>query len=154
MFTPKRFAAFTLTCALGVGLASLFAFAKNSSRGYVPPGDYDLSGRVIEHDPSHIKIGDKITFTYEVRNAGTTSIPAKSYDVEFYVDGKLVSFDRATSGIAPGGRTVYSKAEGSYHVEGIASGLHTFRLVLDPRNKLAEWDESNNVVEGKFEAAE
>jgi phage baseplate assembly protein gpV len=154
MFTSKRLVAFALTCSLGICLASLFTFARGKGWPYVPPGDYELTGQVIKHSPDPVKAGDRVTFTYEVSNTGSSPVPAKSYDVEFYLDGKLVSFDRATSGISVEGRTIYSMSEGYWHVEGISSGVHTFRLVLDPRNRLAERNESNNVVEGKFEVAE
>ncbi len=154
MPTPKRFVVFALTCSLGICLASLFIFVRNNGWGSVPPGDYDLTGEVAQHSPGPIKSGDRVTFTYEVKNVGRSTIPAKSYDVEFYVDGRLVSFDRATSRIPAGESTTYSKAEGYYHVEGITPGKHAYRLMLDPRNGLAERDESNNVIEGTFKVAE
>lgn len=43
-----------------------------------------------------------IYYSYEIKNVGETSIPANSYKVFFKVDGKVVSFDKATSEIQPG----------------------------------------------------
>jgi subtilase family serine protease len=153
MPTPKRFIAFALTCSIGICLAALFTFVRRNSSDSIPTGDYDLTGKVIKLSPNTINAGDRATFTYEVSNAGGSAIPAKSYDVEFYVDGKLVSFDRATSRIPTGKSTIYSKTEGYHDVEAITPGVHAYRLVLDPQNRLAERDESNNVIEGKFEIA-
>ncbi len=154
MITPRRIAAFALTFSLGVGLASLFVSVKNGGRGPVQAGDYELTGKVIKHSPDPLRAGDGVTFTYEVKNAGRSAIPARAYEVEFYVDGRLVSFDRAASEIAPGGRSIYSKVEGSRHVEGITPGVHHFRLVLDPQERLAERDETNKVIDGEIAEAQ
>ncbi|EKB51224.1 hypothetical protein [Cecembia lonarensis] len=43
-----------------------------------------------------------IYYSYEIKNVGETSIPANSYKVFFKVDGKVVSFDKATPEIQPG----------------------------------------------------
>lgn len=93
-----------------------------------------------------------MVFTYAVENLGSDTIPARAYDVEFYVDGELVSFDRAPPlPLDLGMPATYSKDAGYFDFKPMRSGRVKYRLVLDPGNRLAEADESNNVVEGYVE---
>ncbi len=48
-----------------------------------------------------------IYYRYEIKNVGNTSIAARSYKINFKVNGKTISFDKATEALAPGQSMVY-----------------------------------------------
>jgi subtilase family serine protease len=100
--------------------------------------------------PAYIHVGDKVTFTYSVKNLGTSTLPDGTYDVDFYINGVLVSFDHATSSLIPGGSVSYSMAAPYYHFDAKAPGQYNYKVVVDPTNRVQETDESNNVVLGSF----
>jgi hypothetical protein len=51
-----------------------------------PSGDYDLAGEIIKYEPDPAYVGDKVAFTYLVKNIGKDPVPALAYMVELYVD--------------------------------------------------------------------
>jgi subtilase family serine protease len=125
-------------------------------RWTAPPGDYDLAVSGISHVPAEVKAGDKVTFTYGVANLGKDGIPPGTYDVDFYVDGKRVSFDHRSSGLVPGADhgSTYSMAEGHHHWQPAKPGTYRYGLVLDEKNRLKESNEGNNLAEGTIEVKE
>lgn len=48
-----------------------------------------------------------VYYSYVIKNVGTTPIPSNSYQVFFKVNGKTISFDKASSAIEPGQTIVY-----------------------------------------------
>lgn len=55
-----------------------------------------------------------IYYSYEIKNNGTSTLFPRTYEIEFRVDGKLVSFDKATSGIKPG-QTITYKSQKTFY---------------------------------------
>lgn len=117
-----------------------------------PPGNYDLAPGAISWSPDPVDVGDEVSFTYSVENRGTDAIPARTYEVEFYVGGKLVSFDRAPPlPLEPGLDSTYSNSPGYFDFKASEPGKVRYRLVLDPGDRLSETDEANNVAEGDLD---
>lgn len=138
--SPRAFAlAMCLIAAAGFGCKKV-----------APPGNYDLASKSISWQPNPVEVGDLVIFTYSVDNLDSSRIPDRTYDVDFYVDGKLVSFDHATSAIYPGLQTVYSTSPGTPHFRATQAGTFSYKLVLDPDNRLKETDETNNIITGSF----
>ena len=129
-------------------LALLVAGCKKSA----PPGNYDLANTSITFSPNPVKVGDKVVFTYTVINLGTSDVPEKTYDIEFWIDGKKVSYDYASPiSLAAGNRPItHSMAPGFFHFEAKQAGTYKYKLLLDPRDRVNETDEGNNVIEGTF----
>ena len=126
------------------------AVAAFGCKKVAPPGNYDLASKRITWAPNPVEAGDHVIFTYSVDNLGSSTIPAKTYDVDFYVDGELVSFDHMTSDLYPGLKTEYSTSPGTPHFRATKAGTFAYKLVLDPDNRLKETDETNNVITGTF----
>jgi len=141
--------------AMLFGLLALAALITASHLGLLPlvhrvtapPADYDLEAVKALISPEPAIFGKNMTEYEVVRNSGPSTVPGGTYDVEFYIDNRLVSFDRATSTLGPGEENHYS---GRGQCD-FAPGIHRFRLIVDARNRLKEIDESNNVFEGTFE---
>ncbi|UAM96877.1 M56 family metallopeptidase [Polaribacter litorisediminis] len=55
-----------------------------------------------------------IYFHYTIKNTGNTIIPKKSYQVYLKVDGKTISFDKATANIKPGQVITYKSQKTFY----------------------------------------
>lgn len=134
-----------------LAVTALFSCGKLIVIRIAPPGNYDLTSKSITYSPNPIKVGDEVIFTYTVDNLGKSDVPARTYEVDFYVNGRRVSFDESTSQIFAGLKTTYSKAEGYYHFKATKTGIYTYKLVIDPYNSLKETDETNNVIDGEFE---
>ena len=114
-------------------------------------GSFDLTSFNFTVTPPEIHVGDRVGFTYTIINLGKSIVPAKTYDVELYVDGKLVAFDRATSPIGPGQQNRYVNPIGTWDSGTGPPRSVSYRLVIDPDNRILETDESNNVIIGSFE---
>src|SRR5262245_7572083 len=87
----------------------------------LPPGDYDLAPTNVVASPSQER---STTVRYSVVNLGTSAVPEKAYELDFYVDGQLVSFDHATSMILPGQTTDYQFRRT------LAPASHTYSCVI------------------------
>lgn len=72
------------------------------SMGKTPP-DLEAS-EVICHTTD---TGERY-FSYLVRNVGSETAPAGSYQVFFKVNGKLISFERTTDALQPGKSILYT----------------------------------------------
>ena len=113
--------------------------------------NYDLTPQHIKINPSPTYVGDKVVFIIGIKNQGKDTIPEKAYEWEFYVDNKLLNFDRSTGSLSGHSDTEYSMSDGYWAFTATNAGTHSYRMVLDPDNRLAETNESNNVVSGTFE---
>jgi archaellum component FlaG (FlaF/FlaG flagellin family) len=82
-----------------------------------------------------------IYYSYEIKNVGETSIPANSYKVFFKVDGKVVSFDKATSEIQSGQVIRYESSKVIYKKK-----KDVLDYSLEIRFKDVNLD--NNILEG------
>ncbi len=78
--------------------------------GYLESNSLKIDQRVTENRTA---MGG-IYFSYEIKNNGTTTLYPNTYEIEFRVDGKLVSFDRATSEIKPG-QTITYKSQKTFY---------------------------------------
>lgn len=104
----------------------------------VQPGAYDLS-------PGNVGMDAPGKLQYSIFNLGSSPVPAKAYTVELYVDGKLASFDRATSMILPGHKTDYT----SPHQ--LSPGQHSYECKILWASNVRDSNESNDVMTGSFE---
>jgi hypothetical protein len=112
-----------------------------------PEADYDIAAQQVTVSPKPVVSHGKYSLSYSVRNAGPTDIPGGTYEVEFYIDGDLVSFDRRTSDLPP-------QQSNTYHARfnaDLTPGVHNYRLIVDPDDRLHEIDEANNILRGSFE---
>jgi subtilase family serine protease len=123
-------------------------------RPTAPSSTYDLLCDAFKHEPEMVRVGDKVTFTYIVKNSGSATIPPGSYTIDLYVDDQRVGGDEDTFALKPDGISMYSMDEGYYHFEATKPGIVKYRLVLDPNDTLKESDETNNVFEGTIEVSE
>lgn len=137
-----------------VSIISAVLLVSGCRQPIAPPGNYDLTSKSITYLPNPVKVGDEVVFTYTVDNLGKSGVPAKTYDIVFYVNGKRVSFDHDTSLIPAGLKTTYSKAPGYYHFKASKPGKYEYKLIIDPGNRLKETDEANNVIRGFIEVTD
>ena len=114
-----------------------------------PPGRYDAAAWSVEFSPNPAKVGESLRITYSVKNVGESTIPPRTYEVEFYVNNQKEGFDYAASEILPGAMSTYSyTVAGSFDLRN--EKLLNYRLIVDPRGRLEETDETNNTLEGSI----
>lgn len=111
-----------------------------------PEAEYDIAAQAVSISPEPVVAGTEFSISYTIRNVGSTTIPASSYEVEFYLAGNLISFDRRTSTLHPAHSSTYC---GQYDTD-LPPGVHEYALVVDPGNTLPEMDEMNNTLNGSF----
>ncbi len=130
-------------------------------RGGIEKGDYDLTGEVSAPDPDPAYVGDKVSFIYVVKNLGNNTVPSGSFDVEFYVGGELVSFDRCAPSISNGpeggvsyGRkkelSIKLKPKDFSHFVPERPGKYSYELVIDTHDRVKETNEDNNRISGEI----
>jgi subtilase family serine protease len=129
----------------------LVSLGVSSCQKKAPLGHYDLVAASVTTKTSPIRVGDKVVFDYTVRNDGKDTVPGGTYNVDFHVDGKLVSFDHGTSDKGSGQKSDYSKAPGYFHIQPSRPGKYRYRLTVDEKNNLAEINETNNTLEGDID---
>ena len=95
-----------------------------------PPGDYDLEATSVTIKPKEIFVGDGVVFSQVITNKGQDPIPARSYDVDLYVEQESVAFDHATSRIEPRRTTKYDMTPGHHHFKPTAPGVYKYRFIL------------------------
>ncbi|MFZ5948696.1 MAG: CARDB domain-containing protein [Stygiobacter sp.] len=110
---------------------------------------YDIKAVSVTFMPYKITLMKAVVFNYIIGNNGLIEIPSKSYDVEFYIDNKLVDFDYNTPKVKLKGIIKYSTQGKSKYIPK-KLGKHTFKLIVDPKNRLKETNKKNNVIEGYF----
>ena len=118
------------------------------------PGDWDLAGEIKGYAPNPAYVGDKVSFTYVVRNLGKNTLPTRSYEVEFYINDEMISFDRDGNPLTQGGCVTYSRSKGYYDFIPDKSGKYSYILILDPKNTLKETNEDNNKITGEITVLE
>ena len=124
-------------------LGSSLAFAQSSR-----PPQYDLTCSAFTYSPSKPVVGDALRFEYTIANFGKDAVPPNSYDIDLYLDDKLIAFDHGTKGMkGRPGRTVYA-VPATEDSKLITPGVHRYKLVIDSKNRLPESNERNNVREG------
>ena len=115
-----------------------------------PKDEYDIKATYVKYSPENITLNNPVEFTYRIENCGEKEVPAKYYDVEFYVDNKLINWDYATPKLKlKNGIVEYStKGDSRYILKKL--GEHNYKLVVDAKNRLKESYKANNVIEGVF----
>lgn len=83
-----------------------------------------------------------IYYSYAIKNEGATTIPQNSYKVFFKVNGKAVSFDKATSEIKPGQTIVYESQKTFYN-----KGQGNLKYSLEV--KISDSNSENNILKGE-----
>jgi len=91
-------------------LLFILGFFTYSYLGYFEIDSEKIDLKVIENRTA---MGG-IYFSYEIKNNGTSTLLPNTYQIEFRVDGKLVSFDKATSGIKTGQTITYTSQKTFY----------------------------------------
>lgn len=112
------------------------------------PGNYDLYAESVTYSPTNVTVGTPVVFDKVVRNLGADPIKGGTYNVDFFLDGKNISFDHDTSTIDPGKEVSYSMAKGYHHFMPQKPGIYHYRFIVDKENNLPETDESNNIITG------
>jgi subtilase family serine protease len=114
-----------------------------------PKGNFDLAIQSVSYKPNPVKVGAKVSFLFTIKNNGKDTLPAGSFDFNFYIDGRPVDIEGSLLSLPPGGTIRIGKTTGSqYHWEPRRQGEHDYRLVLDEKNRIRETDKTNNVLEG------
>lgn len=110
----------------------------------------DIKAVYVKYSPEKITLQNPVVFTYRIENCGKKEIPEKSYDVEFYVDNKLINWDYAAPKLkVENGNVIYSTEKESRYIPKVL-GKHSYKLIVDPKNRLKEVSKTNNVIEGSF----
>jgi plastocyanin/YHS domain-containing protein len=85
---------------------------------------------------------DGIYYHYEIKNTGNTIIPANSYSVFLKVNGKTISFDKATSELKPG-QTLKYKSEKTFYKKDHDVLNYALEIKMDDSNL------ENNILKGQ-----
>ncbi len=115
-----------------------------------PEGTYDLAPRSLHWSPNPVKAGDEVLFTYSIQNMGSDTVPRNTYDVEFYIDGNKISLGYETPMLPREELVPFESSKKNFHFKPLQAGKHNYRLVVDPQDRLKEFNESNNVISGEF----
>ena len=99
----------------------------------------DLKVTDVRIRPSDPSAGEDIEFQLDFKNTG--DVAAKSIEGKFYVDGELATMPSTMD--VGAGETHTSPWTGSYT---ISSGSHDIKGVVDPENKISEYNEDNNAA--------
>jgi hypothetical protein len=83
-----------------------------------------------------------IYYHYEIKNTGNTIIPAKSYKVCLKVNGKTISFDKATSELKPGQTLKYESQKTFYKKD---NEFLNYSLEI----KMNDSNMANNILKGQ-----
>ncbi len=101
----------------------------------------ELFPTTLRFAPTVPSVGERIRVSVAVENAGLG--PAQDVEVAFFLDG--LQFARPTVTIPQGAEVT---VEGVLDTDawGIEVGVHLLRVVVDPDNRIAERDETNNEI--------
>ncbi len=97
---------------------------------------YDIKAEFVKYTPNKVILNNPVVFYYRIKNCGKDIIPAKSYDVEFYVDNKLINFDYATAKLKVKNGIIEYATKGSSHYIPKKLGKHSYKLVVIPKKIL------------------
>lgn len=134
-----------------IGLALALSACSPPATQVAQTGDYDLEAASLVYKPNPVRVGDRVVFNYAVKNNGTNTVPARSYQVDLYLDGRLISFDHGTSDLLPGRTTSYGMSGGYFDWQPTNAARYHYRFVVDEMNTVRERIETNNVLEGDID---
>jgi photosystem II stability/assembly factor-like uncharacterized protein len=108
----------------------------------VTGGEPDLVVDSVSMSPASPSIGQAVTFTSVVRNAGTAPTPSGVViGVGYRVDGTQVTWGSVSGPLAPGASVTIGTNGGSWSA---TSGSHVLVAVADDVNRIVESNEANN----------
>ena len=116
-----------------------------------PRGDLDLEATSFSYSPTNVYVGTKVRFRHSVKNLGTNTIPAQTYQVDIFVDGQLSDFDHATSELRPGQRVDYLMERNGVSWQPTNAGRHHYRYIVAGIGDFPERTKTNNVLEGDID---
>jgi len=117
------------------------------------PLNVDLACKSISFSPEAVQTGDKITFSCEVTNNGTSTVPAGTYYLALIIEGKQVILAAGDQPIPPAGMAVV-KVDGQRSAfQVFEPGEYIFHLIVDPYMRLTESDEKNNLLNGTLKVS-
>ncbi len=112
--------------------------------------EYDIKAAFVKLNPEIVTLNNPVSFHYRIENSGKRSVPAKSYNVEFYIDDKLINYDYVSAKLnAKNGIIEYTTKDDSRYIPK-KLGKHTYRLVIVPKEILKNENSANNIIEGSF----
>ncbi len=101
---------------------------------------------------SIVKKGVRIVPKIVIGNKGTLDADRKKWSWFFYIDGKLVSFNREYFfDLKAGYKMISGPPNFKYkygHYTFKKKGVHTYKLIIKTKKKFKEIDKKNNIIEG------
>jgi hypothetical protein len=110
------------------------------------PSEWDFICSVCYTFPFPVMVNDSVSFLMEIKTIGKADFVDAPYAIEIYLDNLLVSEYRAT-------RYLYTESGfyPKYKFVPAEPGVYQYKIIIDPKNILAETNETNNNFEGRFE---
>jgi subtilase family serine protease len=108
---------------------------------------WDLGGALLSDDGgSSLKVGQKLSFQLTVSNRGTDGIPGFDVDVVLSTDMTISSADPVLCTVTLGAVPAQSQAGFTFSctIPSMTAGTYYTGVRLDPKDALAETDETNN----------
>lgn len=117
----------------------------------------DLYIHVLSGIDSIVQKGTRMIPKITIGNKGNVAADKKKWSYFFYVNDKLVDFNRVAPFDLGSGKTLafpegYGKKYGSYVFK--KTGTYKYRLVIETKKKYKEFDTDNNVIEGVVKVVE
>jgi hypothetical protein len=111
---------------------------------------YSLTCKSIFIDPDPVYVGDKVVFTYTIGNIGTNAVIGGTYEIEFYIDDQMVSFDHGTLTLYSRGENTYSMSDGYWNWIANKAGPHTCHVNIVPKKTLNQSKKYDNITTKSF----
>ena len=115
---------------------------------------YDLYCKSVKFLPAEVKVGDKVGFECVLGNSGRSPVRGGTYKLGLIISGRQVFYGVSPLDIAGGGEVSYSVPPEVWRLQVGRAGSHSYQVVVDFDNLVAESNERNNVFRGSFEVAE
>lgn len=121
------------------------------SKAQKPEEDLDVVAAYVTVTPHVIHPGDKVVLEHGIRSQGKSDLPAGYMEFVLYVEGKVVSSKKGWLPGLPGGGSDASLATGFFQWKAERPGTYRYRLIVDEAKRVAESNETNNIIEGELE---
>ncbi len=114
------------------------------------PAPLDLSIGQVSYQPQKPKVGEAVTFTYQITNLGPADAPKASYKVIFLVNGEMTGLDAEAGPLAAGMSHAYSKQKPYFHFKAKKKGRYPYEVRIEMAVGQADPNLRNNVVKGNL----